>query len=189
MAETTQVDSTHEVENESLAEGAAQDEQVNDSPEESEEELDPKILKKQLKEKQNREVSLTRRLREAEDKLKGFENEKLTEAEKQKKQVEELTNKSAKQEGSLKNLVLKDKLNELKADFGIRSPKLIAKLIDTSKLEFDVEDALDVSGVEEELKRLKKEDPELFIKGGTNGGSGVTQRGTAIDMNALIRGR
>lgn len=132
--------------------------------------------------------SLRTRLKEAETKLNNYDNEKLTETQKLQKDLDTFKADSEKKDSALKTLLLQNKVSSIAKEMGARSTKSISKLIDTDALEFDLE-KLDVSGVEEELKRLKKEDPDLFVSGGADGGKGSNSRaGNALNMNDIIRG-
>lgn len=137
----------------------------------------------------NEAKNLRARNKETEDKLSKFEQNQLTEKEKLEKQLEETTTRAEARETKLRERLVKDAVAELKDKFGVRAPKSIARLIDSGKLEFDLDEG-EVSGVEAELTRLRKDDPDLFIKGGTDGGKGGTGRPeTGVDMNTLIRNR
>lgn len=131
--------------------------------------------------------TLRSRAKTAEEKLSSIDAEKLTETQKLQRQVDELSEHSGKRDSSLKSLLLSNAIAELKESTGIRSTRIVTKLIDERSLEFDL-DNLKVSGVDAEIKRLKKEDPDLFITGGTDGGAGGSTRSTAgPNMNDLIR--
>lgn len=69
--------------------------------------------------------------------------------------------------------------------FGARQPVKLLKLVDRTSLLF--KDDGTVQGVEDELKRLKKEWPELFVQGGADAGAGTNTDPDIFDMNALLR--
>lgn len=179
MNDTTTVDSQAEETNQSQAD-ETQTDQPNTEPE--------TISLDEARKLRNENKSLRTRAKTAEEKLEAEANAKLTESEKLQKQFEESTTILSKREGSLKTLLLQGAVQELKEVVGLRSTKSILRLLDIEALEFDL-DGLKVKGVDTELKRLKKEDPDLFITGGTDGGAGGGGRGGASpDMNSLIRG-
>lgn len=148
--------------------------------------LDEAISLEEAKKLRSEAKNLRTRLKEAETKLSAHEGEKLSETQKLQKKVEELTGISTKRDGALKTLLLQGAVAELKDQMGLRSTKSITRLIDSDALEFDL-DNMQVTGVDEELKRLKKDDPDLFITGGTDGGRGGTGRAASFDMNTAIR--
>lgn len=130
--------------------------------------------------------NLRDRLKAAEAQVEKDKNAKLSEQQKLQKQVEELTKQSDARDERYRNMLLLQGVSELKERLGVRSVKAMTKLIDTDALEFDL-DSGEVRGIEDELKRLKKEDADLFIAGGTDGGAGGSGRAAGFDMNTSIR--
>lgn len=112
----------------------------------------------------------------------------MSEQEKLQKQLDETSSRADARETRLKTIMLQSAVADLRDGLGVRAPKSIVKLIDLDNLEFDL-DRGEVSGVEAELKRIRKDDPDLFVTGGTDGGKGGGGRaGTTPDMNSIIRG-
>jgi hypothetical protein len=144
-------------------------------------------FKAELTKKNNENKSLRDRLKKFEDAEKAASDAELKESQRLAKQLEELGGTAAKREGALKNLLLQEAVREHGTPMGARSMKALAKLIDSDVLEFDLEE-MTVKGVDAELKRLKKDDPDLFVSGGTDGGAGNgNKNGSAFNMNDHIR--
>lgn len=163
-----------------------QDAPTTDAPDETPEQDDEPISKEKAKKLSSEAKNLRERLKAAEDKLKAADDAKLSEQEKLQERVDALTGTIAKRDAATQNLLLLAAIDELRPTMGIRSTKAMAKLIERDSLTFDL-DGMSVDGVADELKRLKKEEPELFISGGTDGGAGGSGRAQAVDMNGTLR--
>ena len=159
--------------------------QAQDTQAESDKANNP--YEEKIKKTNAENASLRRRLKELEDAQKTREDVELTELQRLQKQTEELSEISINRESAARNLLLKNAVAEHGASLGARSINALAKLIDSDALEFDI-DNLTVSGVEEQLKRLKKEEPDLFVSAKTDGGAGgVGRPGTVQTMNDMLR--
>lgn len=165
---------------------APENETQNTEAETNEEDDNEPISKATKKKLDSENKNLRERLRAAESRLQTIDNASKSEQDKLKEQAEELKGTLAKREATARNLLLMSAVESLKPVLGVRSSKSMLKLIDADALEFDLESGT-VEGVADELKRLKKEDPDLFISGGTDGGAGGNGRGGAVDMNSALR--
>lgn len=153
---------------------------------EAETDDDKPISHRESKKLKGEAASLRDRLKAAEDKVKASEDAALSELEKARRDIDQAQETNGKLTAATRTLLLRSAIEELKPTLGVRSPSAMAKLINTDAITFDL-DSMTVEGVADELKRLKKEEPDLFVSGGTDGGAGGTGRVVAKDMNGHLR--
>lgn len=144
----------------------------SDTPAES---LNPKELLDNLRKKNSEAEGLRRQLRKYEQAEKDKQQSEMTESQRYKAQLEELTGAHSTALQELRSL----KAQGIARDAGALYPDLVADKLSDEALSGDR------AAREKEVERLRKQYPGLFRTGSADGGAkGETQAG---DMNQMLR--
>lgn len=143
-----------------------------------------------LSEARKEAASHRTKLREAEGRIKTFEDEKLSEQEKKDKAAKEAADRADRAETELRKLRLEAGLERAAAKAGITDTEAALRLLDPSKL--DLDDDGRPKNAEDVLKAMLKDRPWLSgaaaqtRRPSADAGAGRGQGGTT-DMNAILR--
>ena len=136
-------------------------------------------------ERANAEAARFRReLAQAQQRIKGFEDEKLSESQRLANQVQELESKLQQAEARARDQALRTEVSSIATKLGFLNPGVAHRLIDQSQVEYDGERP---KNLEHLLKDLLKSEPYLARTGSADGGSGRRGGSGQNDMNTLIR--
>ena len=129
-----------------------------------------------------------RRVRELEEKVKRYEDEKLSEQERLQKRLVELEQEHAQVLAEMEALRLRHAVERAASKLGFRNPEDAYQLADLSGVAIN-EDGT-VEGIEAALKALAKERPYLLRQEGSGGDIDATRGGRGKqepDLEALRR--
>lgn len=161
-----------------------QQEQSQEDDHGQEPNLPPEVLDK-LRNQNRENQSLRDRLRETEQRLKTFEDERLSEAEKLQRRVRELEEQHAEAERRLRERELQHEVAAVAGKLGFLNPAVAHRLLDAQGIEFD--DKGKPKNIEPLLRDLLKAEPYLARTGSADAGSGRRSGGSGGGMNQLIR--
>jgi seryl-tRNA synthetase len=140
-----------------------------------------------IREQRTNERRLARELDAAKAELKKRQDAEKTEAERLADRVKELEAQVAEREQSLTQSAIESALREA----GARHPALLAREVDTGRLERD--DRGRFTNLSREVETVRKAYPDLFFArngsadGGAGGSLGTGGAGGELDMNTRIR--
>jgi hypothetical protein len=150
----------------------------------TEEIRDPQAVLRALREEREARAAAERSAREAREALATKEREGMTEQERLKAENDELR-------GTLQTLTERDRERALREEIadlapkaGITDPRLAARLIRSSDIEWDASGK--PLGIQEKLRDLKKDYPLLSIPAGRGGADGGTGTGSAPSSTESI---
>lgn len=136
--------------------------------------------------KANAEAAKFRRdLAQAQQRIKAFEDEKLSDSQKLEQQVRELQTKLDQAESRARTQALQGEVSAVASKLGFLNPGVAHRLIDQEAIEYD--DAGKPKNVEALLRDLVKAEPYLARTGSADAGSGRRSGGSGGNMNQLIR--
>ncbi len=145
--------------------------------------VDP-ALKAELDEARKQAAKYRTELREVQEKLGRYEQEKLTEQEKLAKRAEQAEKAAQELQAKLRETAIRAEVMTTAQRMGVRDPDAAYKLLDLSTLSVSDETG-QVSGVEDALKALLKAKP--YLVGGTAGATNPQRSGDeAGEHNPII---
>lgn len=143
-----------------------------------------------IKAQRESEKQLTTELKEARDKLKALEDEKLSDDEKKTARLTEAEKEKAALEAKVAELLTDSALTDAAVQAGATKPAAVSKLADRSTVK-RAEDG-SVTNATEVVAKVKEAYPELFgdaPAGSADGGARGGNQGSKKNMNDWIRER
>lgn len=158
----------------------------------TEEEIrDPQAILRALREEREARATAERNAREAREALQAREREGMSELERLQAERDELRGTVDRLTERDRERALREEIADLAPKIGITDPRLAARLLKASDLEWSDDGA--PRGVDKALRDLKKDYPLLSIpagRGGADGGTGSSSAPSSSEsINDAIRRR